>query len=152
MHKVPLFASLISHEQNAYIHIGHTTVCYKAPINIRVSHTGVTPINVQAQPPLPPLPPPVQAPAANAAAFKAWLDTLFIAKQIAGHLVYDHHGRRAYGLFDRMKCTEANKFINAISQYNWAPAARFSAGILYTASGNEGTLSFYSLSVPPFLG
>ena len=123
-----------------------TVLCDKASIDIRVSHAGVTPLPPGGRP----LPPPLVLPAAGtpvatrALAFKEWLDNLFLAKQIDGNLVEDHQGRRFYGLFDGMHCPEANRFTQAISSYDWTPAAQYNAGTLFIASGNEGKMAFTS--------
>ena len=90
--------------------------------------------------------------AVGVVAFKQWLDTLFLNKQIEGNLVEDHHGQCFYGLYDQMKCPEESRFIQAICSYNWGPAAQYNAGTLFTASGNESKMSFTSQVVGPFLG
>ena len=70
----------------------------------------------------------------------------------AGNLVEDHRGLRVYGLFDQMKCQEANKFIQAICSYDWGPAAGHNAGTLLVAPGNESKMSFTTQVVGPFRG
>ena len=90
--------------------------------------------------------------AAGAIAFKQWLDNLFLTKGIEGNLVRDHHGLRVYGLYDQMKCPEASRFVQSICSYDWTPAARFNAGTLFNASGNESKLSLISQVVGPFRG
>ena len=83
---------------------------------------------------------------------KQWLDSLFLSKQIKGNLVEDQRGQRFYGLYDQMKCPEVSKFIQTLEGYNWAPAAQYNAGTLFTASGNKSTLTFTNQVVGPFKG
>ena len=90
--------------------------------------------------------------AVGALSFKQWLDNLFLSKKIEGNLVEEHQGLHVYGLFDQMKCPEANRFIQAICSYDWVPAAGHSAGTLLVASGNESRLSFTTQVVGPFRG
>ena len=97
-------------------------------------------------------PPPGAAVAVGALAFKQWLDNLFHSKKIEGNLVEDHQGLHVYGLFDQMKCQEANKFIQAICSYDWGPAPGHNAGTLFVAPGNESKMSFTTQVVGPFRG
>ena len=95
-----------------------------------IMRAGVTPLLPGGRPLPPPLvPPAVGSPVATGArSFKVWLDNLFLAKNIEGKLVEDHRGRRFYGLFDHMRCPEANKFMQDIAGYDWSPAAQYNAG------------------------